>query len=208
MKSDMDRIIINVGRQFGSGGKQVALMLGEKLGIKVYDNELISKAAESSGFSKDLFRQKDEKRSLFSFSSFFSTQGFGQPENYVNENELFKIQSRVISDIAEKEAAVIVGRCADYILRDRGCTLDVFICAPMEIRKKRISDRLGISMDKAEDLIEKTDRKRETYYNYFTFGNWGVASNYDLCIDSSILDIDGTAEYIIDFARRAGLLNL
>lgn len=202
----MDKLIINVGRQFGSGGKQVALRLGKMLGINVYDNELISKAAESSGFSKDLFKAKDERRSLFSFSSFFSSQGFGQPENYVNENRLFKIQSSVIKDIAEKESAVIIGRCADYILRDRGCTLDVFICAPLESRKKRVSERLGISLDKAEELIAKTDRKRETYYNYFTFGNWGVASNYDLCIDSTILDIDGTAEYIIDFAKRAGYL--
>lgn len=200
------KIIINVGRQFGSGGKQVALELGRKLGINVYDNELISKAAESSGFSRELFKEKDEKRSLFSFSSFFSSQGFGQPENYLNENELFKIQSSVIRDIADKEAAVIVGRCADYILRDRGCTLDVFICAPLEARKKRVAERLGVTEDKAEDMIAATDRKRETYYNYFTFGNWGVASNYDLCIDSSILDIEGTADYIIDFARRAGLL--
>ena len=200
------KIIINVGRQFGSGGKQVALELGRKLGINVYDNELISKAAESSGFSKELFKEKDEKRSLFSFSSFFSTGAFSQPENYVNENGLFKIQSSVIRDIAEKEAAVIVGRCADYILRDRGCTLDVFICAPLEVRKKRVAERLGVTEEKAEDLISGTDRKRETYYNYFTFGNWGVASNYDLCIDSTILDIEGTADYIIDFARRAGLL--
>lgn len=202
----MKKIIINVGRQFGSGGKQVALELGKKLGINVYDNELITKAAEASGFSKDFFREKDEKRNFLSFSSFFSTNGFGLPDNYVNENELFKIQSEVITDIAEKESAVIVGRCADYILRNTGFTLDVFICAPLENRKKRVSDRLGITPDKAEELISRTDRKRETYYNYFTFGNWGVASNYDLCVDSSILDIEGTADYIIDFADRAGML--
>ncbi len=202
----MDNIIINVGRQFGSGGKQVALQLGKILGIEVFDNELISKAAESSGFSRALFKEKDEKRSLFSFSSFFSSQGFGQAENYVNENELFKIQSHVIKEIADKGPAIIIGRCADYILRDRECTLDVFICAPLEARIRRVSDRLGITPEKAEDLIARTDRKRETYYNYFTFGNWGVASNYDLCVDSSILDIEGTADFIIDFARRAGLL--
>ncbi len=206
MNHKMEKIIINIGRQFGSGGKQVALELGKKLGINVYDNDLITKAAEASGFSKDFFREKDEKRNLFSFSSFFSSHGFGIPDNYVNENELFKIQSSVIADIAEKESAVIVGRCADYILRDRGCTLDVFICAPLEARKKRVSERLGISPEKAEELISRTDRKRETYYNYFTFGNWGMASNYDLCIDSSILDISGTADYIIDFADRAGML--
>ena len=200
-----EKIIINVGRQFGSGGKQVALELGKRLDISVYDNELISKAAEASGFSKDFFKEKDEKRNLFSFSSFFSTQ-LGQPQNYVNENELFKIQRSVIRDSAEKESAVIVGRCADYILRDKDFTLDIFITAPLEARKERVAQRLGLSLEKAEETIARTDRKRETYYNYFTFGHWGVASNYDLCVDSSILGIDGTADYIIDFARRAGLL--
>lgn len=197
--------IINVGRQFGSGGRLVALEIGKRLGVNVYDNELISKAAESSGFSRELFREKDEKRSLFSFSSFFSTH-FGQPENYLNENELFKIQSSVIMDIAEKESAVIIGRCADYILRDRGMTLDVFISAPLDVRRTRVAERLGVSEEKAEELISRTDRKRETYYNYFTFGNWGMASNYDLCVDSSILGIEGTAEFIIGFARQAGML--
>ena len=101
---------------------------------------------------------------------------------------------------------MIVGRCADYILRDRGCTLDVFVSAPLEDRIKRVSERMGLTAEKAEDLIHSNDRKRETYYNYFTFGNWGVASNYDLCVDSSILGIEKTAEYIIEFARRAGKL--
>lgn len=202
----MEKIIINIGRQFGSGGRLVAQELGRKLGIGVYDNELISKAAESSGFSKYLFRTTDEKRSLFSFSSFFSNQDFGQPENYVNQNELFRIQSQVIRDIAEKESAIIIGRCADYILRDLDCTVDVFICAPEAKRKAEVAQRLEVSLDKAEEIMRKTDRKRETYYNYFTFGNWGMASNYDLCVDSTILGIEGTADFIIDFARKAGKL--
>ncbi len=200
------RIIINVGRQFGSGGRIVAQKIGDKLGIKVYDNDLISKAAEASGFSRYLFRKSDEKRSLFSFNSFFSTQNFGQAENYVNDNELFRIQSQVIRTIADSESAVIIGRCADYILRDLDCTVDVFICAPKEVRKRTVAERIGTTLEKAEEVMNKTDRKRETYYNYFTFGNWGVASNYDLCVDSSILGIDGTADFIIDFAKRAGKL--
>ena len=200
------KIIINVGRQFGSGGRIVAQKIGDKLGIKVYDNDLISKATEASGFSRYLFRKSDEKRSLFSFNSFFSSQSFGQAENYVNDNELFRIQSQVIRDIASNESAVIIGRCADYILRDLDCTVDVFICAPKETRKKTVAERIGSTLEKAEEVMNKTDRKRETYYNYFTFGNWGVASNYDLCIDSSILGIDGTADFIIDFAKRSGKL--
>ena len=201
-----DKIIINLGRQFGSGGKQVAIELGKKLGIHVYDNDLITKAAESSGFSPDVFKKKDEKRNLFPVSSFFATQTFGAPKNFLNGENLFQIQSSVIREIAEKESAVIVGRCADYILRDLGCTVDVFITAPQENRIARIMERMGLDRDKAVELMEKTDRKRETYYNYYTFGNWGVASNYDLCVDSSILGIEGTADYIIDFATSAGIL--
>ena len=201
----MDKIIINVGRQFGSGGKLVAIELGKKLGIPVYDNELITKAAESSGFSPDVFKIKDEKRNMFPVSSFFATP-FGTGKNFLNGENLFMIQSSVIREIGEKESAVIEGRCADYILRDMDCTIDVFITAPLEVRIKTVSQRMNLSREKAVDLIEKTDRKRETYYNYYTFGNWGVASNYDLCMDSSILGIEGTADCIIDFAVRAGIL--
>ena len=202
---DGNNIIINIGRQFGSGGKQVALTIGSKLGIKVYDNELISKAAEESGFSKELFERSDEKRSMFNIGSFFSNERFVGTRNYVGDNELFKIQSDVIREIAEKGSAIFVGRCSNYILRDmRG--LDVFISSPIEERIKRVCERTGLDEEDARTHIERQDRTRETYYNFFTFGNWGAASDYDLCIDSSILGIDGTADCIIDFGRKAGLI--
>lgn len=197
----MDKpLIINIGRQFGSGGKCVAVEIGQQLGIPVYDNELISKAAEKSGFSSGLFEQRDERRKIF--SSLFSSDRWGQPTDYLGEGELFSIQSKVIEDIAEHESAVIIGRCSDYILRDRGCTVDVFITSPLEDRIRRVAARMDMTPEKAEELIRVKDRKRETYYNYFTFGNWGVASNYDLCIDSSILGIRKTAEFIADFAKK------
>lgn len=202
-----NNLIINVGRQFGSGGKLVALALGRKLGIPVYDQELISKAAEESGFSKDLFMKSDEKRNLLALSSFIVDVGrFGSADNYVSDNQLFVIQSNVIRSIADKGPAIFIGRCSDYILRDRHC-LDVFITATDAVRIKRVAGRMNISAEQAESLMRKKDRTRETYYNYFTFGNWGVASNYDLCVDSSILGIDGTADMIIDFCRRSGLLS-
>lgn len=201
------KLIINVGRQFGSGGKLVALALGRKLGIPVYDQELISKAAEQSGFSKELFAKSDEKRNLLALSSFIVDVGrFGSADNYVSDNQLFVIQSNVIRSIADKGSAIFIGRCADYILRDRPC-LDVFISASDEVRIKRIAERMGITPEQAESLMQKKDRTRETYYNYFTFGNWGVASNYDLCVDSSVLGIDGTADMIIDFCHRAKLID-
>ena len=202
---DEKRILINIGREFGSGGKQVALMIGKKLGIKVYDNELISKAAEESGFSKELFERSDEKRSIWGISSFFGNGRFGTAQNYVGDNELFKIQSDVIRNIAEKESAVFVGRCSNYILRDMDC-LDVFITAPLEDRVRRVAERAGLGEDEARARIERQDRTRSTYYNFFTFGNWGSSQDYDLCIDSSLLGIEGTADYIIAFGKEAGLI--
>ena len=197
--------IINVGRQFGSGGKLIALRISEVLGIPVYDNELISKAADESGFSKELFERSDEKRNIMGITSFFGSGRFGSVQNYVGDNELFKIQSEVIKNIAAKGSAIFVGRCSNYILRDHKC-LDVFITAPIEDRVKRVSERLGISAEEASARIGRQDRTRETYYNFFTFGNWGAASDYDLCVDSSILGIDGTSDYIIDFGKKAGLI--
>lgn len=203
----MGKVIINIGRQFGSGGKQVAIALGNKLGIKVYDNELITEASEKSGFSKSLLQKSDENKSIFSLSGFFATNSrYGVIESYNEDNQLFKIQSTVIRDIAEsEESAIFVGRCADYILRDMDC-LDVFITAPMAERAKRVAERANVSLEEAEHICKKKDRNRETYYNYFTYTNWGVASNYDLCIDSSVLGIEGTADMIINFAKLKGIL--
>lgn len=202
-----NELIINVGRQFGSGGRLVALALGRKLGIPVYDQELIAKAAEQSGFSKELFANSDEKRNLLALSSFIVDVGrFGSADNYMSDNQLFVIQSNVIRSLADKGLAIFIGRCSDYILRDRKC-LDVFVTATDEVRIKRVAERMNITPEQADSLMRKKDRTRETYYNYYTFGNWGVASNYDLCVDSSVLGIEGTADMIIDFCRRAGLLS-
>lgn len=191
-----NRVLINIGRQFGSGGRNIASLVGKKLGIEVYDNELLLKAAERSGVCPEFFRHNDERKRFFTF---------GYSQNAINDEGLFKIQSDTIRGIAEKGSAIFVGRAADYVLRDQKC-LDVFVCAPMEWRKKLVSERSGISVDEAEKLIQKKDKSREYWYNFFTFGNWGVASNYDLCVDSSILGTEGTADFIIDFARREGLL--
>ena len=201
----MKNTIINVGRQFGSGGGFVAKAIGRKLDIPVYDNELISKAAEESGYSKSVFEGGEKRKSLFSMSSFFASGRlpFGESSGYINDDMLFKIQSDVIRNIAEEGNAIIVGRCADYILRDLDC-LDIFVCAPMEFRVQRLVKNEGLDPEEAEELMRRKDRTREAYYNFYTFGAWGVASNYDLCVDSSILGIEGTADFIIDFGRRAG----
>ena len=145
-------------------------------------------------------------KSNFTLSNLFgSINRYGSAESFLNDNRLFKIQSDVILELAQQGPAVFVGRASDYVLREMDC-LDVFITAPLEIRIKDVAEREGISLDEAESMIAKRDRDREAYYNYLTFGNWGVASNYDLCIDSSILGIEGTADFIIDFGRKSGLI--
>ena len=199
-------IIITIGRQFGSGGKSVADALGEKLGIPVYDHKLIIKAAQDSGFSAELFVQSDEKKRFFSLSSIFAGSYSTDTENYMSDKGLFKMQCETIRKIAAEGSAIIVGRCSDYILRDMDCLLNVFLTSPAEVRAERVASRLGIGKDEAMEMLEKKDKARAEYYNYYTFGDWGVASTYDLCLDSSILGIDGTADFIVDFARRSGKL--
>lgn len=202
----MKKLIITIGRQFGSGGKAVADELGRRLGIPVYDNELITKAAQESGFSAELFVQSDEKKRFFSLTSIFSSSFSGDSDNYMSDKNLFNIQCSAIRNIAEQGSAIIVGRCSDYVLRDMECTLDVFLTSSQDVRAARIMEREGISKEDALGLIERKDKGREEYYNYYTFGNWGVASTYDLCLNSGILGIEGTAEFIIEYARKAGLL--
>ena len=196
------KILITIGRQFGSGGKAVAHILGHKLGIPVYDNELIDEAAKKSGFSKDLFEGSDEKKRPFSLSSIFSSNRYGHfSDNYINDADLFRIQSETIRSLAEKGSAIFVGRASDFVLRDMG-SIDVFLTSPLEVRKSFVAEREGITPEAAEEMILKREKEREAYYNYLTFGNWGVASNYDLCIDSSLLGFEGTADLIIEFIRK------
>ena len=200
------KIIINIGRQFGGGGLAVASEIGKKLGIPVYDRELIKKAAQDSGFSAELFEQSDEKRRIFSLSAIFTSIYTSPSENYMSDSGLFEIQCATIKKIAEQGSAVIVGRCSDYVLREMDCVLNVFLTSPLPVRVKRICERHNLCAEKAETLIMQKDKAREEYYNYYTFGNWGVASTYDLCIDSSRLGIEGTADFIIEFAKKTGLL--
>ena len=200
------KVLINIGRQFGAGGKGVAEILGERLGIPVYDNELLHKAAEESGFSAAFFKKNDERRRVFRFGSLF---GLNRASSYapsgIDETELFKYQSQAIRDIAEQGSAIFLGRASDYVLRDMEC-LDVFICAPLEDRVKRVVERTKMTDEDAEKYILKKEKARRDYYNFFTLGDWGVASNYDLCLDSSLLGLDGCADLIIDFGKITGLI--
>ncbi len=199
------KIIITIGRQFGSGGKCVADSLSKRLGIPAYDQELIKKAAQDSGFSAELFEKSDEKRRFFSLSSIFADR-FSDTENYMSDKGMFQIQCETIRKIAEQGSAIIVGRCSDYVLRDMDNVLNVFITSPAEARAARVSERMGISLEEALEMVEKKDKGRSEYYNYFTFGDWGVASTYDICLNSSKTGIEGAVDIIIEYAQKAGMI--
>jgi hypothetical protein len=199
-----NHLIINIGRQLGSGGRVIGKELADKLNMRFLDRELLNLAAQESGFDLKFFERSDEKKGFFKFldnlrTSHFSTDLY---DNQLSEESLFKIQSDAIRSAAEEGSCVIVGRCADYILRDyRGC-VNIFITANKTDRIKRVCHYDGITPEEAKRKIESGDEKRAAYYNYYTGKTWGAAASYDLCINSSRLGIEATTQYIIDFVNR------
>lgn len=200
----MKHIIINIGRQYGCKAIEVANAIGRKTGLPVYDNELLKKAAAESGFSESLFNCRDEKKRVFSLCSVFSTRSFVRGEFMNDDASLFQMQAQTIRNIAENESAIIIGRASDYVLRDLDYCLNVFLTAPLEKRVAAEAEHSGKTVEEARRFIEKNEKEREDFYNTFTLGNWGVASTYDLCIDTSLLGVEGTADFILEFAKRSG----
>jgi cytidylate kinase len=198
--------IITIGRQLGSGGRIIGEKVAAQLGIPFYDKELIQIAAQESGLGKEYFEQADEKKSYSIFGGLFGLRGTIAEEPfstyYLNNETLFKIQSDVIRKLAEKGSSLFVGRCADYVLSGYPRCLNVFIFADMKDRIKRVADLQKITAEKAVDYIEKNDKKRAGYYNYFSNKVWGVAESYHLCINSSVLGIDETIDLIRLFASK------
>jgi cytidylate kinase len=202
--------VITIGRQLGSGGRIIGEKLASQLGISFYDKELIQIASQESGLGKEYFEQADEKKGYSIFGGLFGLRGALADEPfsnyYLNNETLFKIQSDVIRELAEKGSCLFVGRCADYVLQENPRCLNVFISAAMNDRIKRIAEIQKISADKARDYAEKADKKRAGYYNYFSNKVWGAAESYHLCVNSSILGIDETVDFIRRFAiKRFGL---
>lgn len=198
--------IINIGRQLGSGGRQIGEILASKLDISFYDKELIQIASQESGLGKEFFEKFDEKNSHSIFGGLFGLRGTFTEEqysnSYLNNETLFKIQSDVIRKLAEEQSCIFVGRCADYVLKDNPLCLNIFISADMDDRIKRVAEKENMPVNKAKDLIEKTDKKRAAYYNYYSNKIWGAADSYHLCINSSYLGIDETVNYIIQLIDK------
>ena len=194
--------IITIGRQFGSGGREIGYMVAEKLGIKLYDKEMLQRAAQDSGICEELFESHDEKPSnSFLYSLVMDTYSMGYSGSTYNDmpinHKIFLAQFDAIKKIADEGPCILVGRCADYALEGYPNLLSVFIHADLDARIKRIAKKYDLTDAKAKDLIIKTNKKRASYYNYYTDKRWGDADSYDICLDSSVLGLEGTAEAII-----------
>ena len=188
----MKNRIITISREFGSGGRTIGRKVAEKLGIPCYDAELIQKIAQESGFDEDYIREAGEYTPGGFLSSALSNRSFGP----TNEDYLWKIQYNVISDLAEKGSCVIVGRCADYILKDKADCLTVFIHADMAFRANRIVSVYGQREESPEERLKDKDKRRAAYHRFYTNMKWGQAKNYHLCLDSGVLGIDKCVETI------------
>lgn len=202
----MSNTIITIGRQFGSGGREVGEKLSKKLDVPFYDKDLLKRAAKESGLCEEIFENFDEKPSssfLYSlvmdpYSLGYSNNGFDLPLNH----KVFLAAFDTIKKIADEGSCIIVGRCADYVLQDYKNCLNLFIHAPMDDRIKRISAKYDLPENKAKDMIYKKDKQRASYYNYYSNSKWADIKNYHLSINSSLLGIDGTVEMLYDLIKR------
>ena len=201
----MKHIIINVGRQLGSGGHDIGRMLALDFQAKYYDKEIMNLAAKESGFSEKFFEQNDEKkgffRGLFNIQTSHISGGSIYKSNFSQES-LFQFQSDAIRKAAKEGSCVFVGRCADYVLRDFDNVVNVFITASKEYRIQQIMNKQHLEYDAAQKFIEQKESERASYYNYYTGKKWGSAESYDLCIDSSILGMMETEKIITQFIRK------
>ena len=203
--------IVTIGRQFGSGGREIGAKLAEELGIPFYDRELLTRAAKESGFCEEMIECHDERpTNSFLYNLVMDTYSFGYNASSLVDmpisHKVFLAQFDTIKKIAEEGPCVIVGRCADYALADYTNVVNLFIFGNEETKIKRIMERYNLTEAKAKDMIIKKDKQRQSYYNYYSSKKWGRADSYDLCINSSILGIEGTVkliiQYIEDFEKK------
>ena len=202
----MSKYVITIGRRVGAGGLHTAHRLSEELGIKVYDKEILSEVASRFGINPVIFEKSDEKVAKRSLRSIFGllnvNESSASSNGVLTDEALFKMQSDVIRKIAQEESCIIVGRCADYILRDNPDCLSVFITSDMKLRAARLMEQWGCPEYEARQRVEREDKKRAYYYNFFTFKTWGDSASYDLCIDSEKAGgIDRVVE-MIKFAMK------
>ncbi len=208
IKSTKATYVVTVGRQFGSGGREIGKLIAQGLGIDYYDKELLTEAAKSSGVNADFFEAADERTpsffsSLWSFNTGYNSGAYFIGDTPLSDDSIYKAQSDVMRILADRGPCVIVGRTADYILRNHCKVVSVFLHASMQARVKRIIER-GDCKDakEAEAMAEKKNKLRAEYYNFYTDKKWGDAQSYDLSIDSSLFGAQETADLIIEFIKR------
>ena len=201
----MGKIIINVGRQLGSGGHDIGRMLALDFGAKYYDRELLNLAAKESGFSEKFFEENDERKGFLQGLFNVQTSHFSGSSLYksnFSQESLFQFQSDAIRKAAAEGSCVFVGRCADYVLRDFPNVVNIFVTASMDYRIRQIMNKQHLDEEAARNYIEKRENQRAEYYNYYTGKKWGYAASYDLCVDSSVLGIMETEKLIAEFIRK------
>jgi cytidylate kinase len=201
----IENFVITIGRQLGSGGREIGENVAAQLGVSYYDKELIQIASQESGLSKEVFEKVDEKTRhsiLGDLLGLYGSTDDTYSNNYLSNEALFQIQSDVIRKLASEKSCIFVGRCADYVLKDYPRCLNIFLSADKNDRVKRIMQIEQFSEKKALEHIERMDKKRSGYYNYYSNKIWGAAESYHLCINSSFLGIDETISVILNLAKK------
>jgi len=197
----MNGSIITISRQYGSGGRFVAKKIAERLGIPYYDNEIITMAAKESGYAEGMFEKAEQISThslLYSLSMFGTTAGFS---GLSLSDKVFLIQSNIIKECADKGPCVIVGRCSDYVLKDYKNVINFFLYSDIDSRIKRVQKYYENDSDNVREDILRRDKKRATYYNYYTSQQWGNVENYHLAINTDSVGIDGCADILVDFVK-------
>ena len=201
----MKKHIISIGRQYGCGAHEIATKLSKKLGIPYYDKEIIKRAAKDSGFDEHIFTFYDE-RPTRSFLYNVSTDGFSNiaSNGLALEDQVFQYQFDTIRKVAEEGSCIIVGRCADYILKDDEALLTVFLHASDDFRQKRVVKEYGVEPKNAPKEMKAVDKKRAKFHNFYSEEKWGESTTYDLSINVAKLGIDGTVELISEYIKAKG----
>lgn len=204
----MDKFVITIARGFGSGGKEIGLKLAQRLGIPCYEEQILRMASDFSGINEALFRKTDEKLKKRSYIRKYlgklpiKTMAQPNTKKFVSDENLFNIQSNIIRELADSHSCIIIGKCADYVLKDKKNVISIYIEAPREACVKSIVNKMGVTQSEAHELIEKTDRYRADYYAYYTHGGyWTNPVNYDMTLNSDRVGRDKCVDIIEEYSK-------
>lgn len=201
-----EHIVIALNRQYGCGGKEIGTKLAERLGIKLYDNDIIDLVAERTGIRKDYFEKVDEKPTdsflyALAMNTFSVNSNMNPFDHTLSSDRLFNKQAEVIKELAKEESFILIGRCGEYILRDMAQCISIYLCADMDYRVERISKMFNQTEKQAIRDINASDKKRDSYYSYYAGKDWKACTSYDLSIDTSAIGIDNAVDLIEHYTK-------